>query len=86
MALLGELWRSGKTVVVVTHDLNELRHIGDDLRRIRVVGLCEGSVQFESAFTDESLSGALSELFDVVFETASLNGLPYFMLSTRTQS
>ncbi len=84
MALLGELWRSGTTVVVVTHDLNELRHIGGhDMRRIRVVGLHEGSVQFESAFTDQSLPGALSQLFDVVFDTTTLNGLPYFMLSTR---
>jgi len=83
--LLGELWREGKTVVCVTHDMNLLRQVGqtDKAEDVRVVGLCDGSVAFDESLTQPDLPAHLSALFDVQFSMLSTDGGPYFGISPR---
>ncbi len=83
--LLGELWRSGKTVVCVTHDVNLLRQVGThpEHGEVRVVGLKEGGLVFEQNLSDQSLAGHLSSLFDIHVSTLSTRGGPYFGISPK---
>ena len=87
-ALLGELWRAGKTVVCVTHDVNLLRQVGkqNDGGDIRVVGVREGSLEFDTRLGESVLSQHLSDLFQVKVETLILDGGPYFGISPREPS
>ncbi|HVY30474.1 MAG TPA: ABC transporter ATP-binding protein [Polyangiaceae bacterium] len=60
--LLGELWREGRSVVCVTHDVNLLRHLGD-AARVRVAGFDRGKLAFETRFAAPDLPERLSALF-----------------------
>ncbi len=68
--LLGELWREGKTVVCVTHDVNLLRHLGQ-AARVRVVGVAHGKLAFECGLDSAELPLRLGALFGV-----SMRSLP----------
>ena len=83
--LLGELWRAGKTVVCVTHDVNLLRQVGThpEHGEVRVVGLKEGSLAFENRLSEAGLADDLSSLFDIQVSILSSSGGPYFGISTR---
>jgi iron complex transport system ATP-binding protein len=83
--LLGELWREGKTIVCVTHDVNLLRQVGvhDDAGQVRVVGLNEGALAFDEVLSEPALPGHLSTLFDVNFSTLSTDGGPYFGIAPK---
>lgn len=83
--LLGELWREGKTVVCVTHDVNLLRQVGvhDAAGEVRVVGLNEGALVFDEVLSEPALPGHLSTLFDVNFSTLSTDGGPYFGIAPK---
>ena len=61
--LLGELWREGKSIVLVTHDINLLRHLGD-AEKVRVAGLADGKLSFEAALTSERLPAQLEGLVE----------------------
>jgi iron complex transport system ATP-binding protein len=62
--LLGELWREGRTLLCINHDVNLLHQVGD-AARVRVVGLREGRVAFDAHFSDADLPAQLSALFGV---------------------
>ena len=62
--LLGELWREGRSVVCVTHDVNLLRHLGD-AERVRVAGVADGRLRFEHALDAPELPERLGLLFGV---------------------
>ena len=81
--LLGELWRAGKTVLCVTHDVNLLRQVGThpEHGEVRVVGLKEGALAFEQNLSEPQLAAQLSSLFDIHVLTLSTQGGPYFGIS-----
>ncbi len=62
--LLGELWREGRTLICISHDVNLLHPVGD-APRLRVVGLSAGQVAFDAHFADDALPAQLSALFGV---------------------
>ena len=62
--LLGELWREGRSVVCVTHDVNLLRHLGAP-SKVRVAGVAQGRLAFECAFSAAELPERLGQLFGV---------------------
>lgn len=64
--LIGELWRSGLGVLLVTHDVNLMSELGH-ADRIRLFGLADGHVRFESTYGASDLPLRLSGLFGVGF-------------------
>lgn len=66
--LFGELWRAGRGVLCISHDVNLLSHVGD-AAAVRVVGLAQGHVRFETPYTDPELPGKLGEIFGMHFES-----------------
>ena len=71
--LLGELWREGKSLILVTHDINLLRHLGDP-ERVRVAGIARGQLAFESPLSAPELPEQLGQLFGVQMRALSLDG------------
>jgi iron complex transport system ATP-binding protein len=71
--LLGELWREGKSLAIVTHDINLLRHLGDS-ERVRVAGVAQGRLRFEAQLTAPELPEQLGQLFGVEMRAVSLAG------------
>ena len=73
-SLLGELWRRGAGLLVVTHDINLAKHLGDP-SRVRVLGLERGRVAFDTRLDEPSLRAELSQLYGVeLLEIALENG------------
>lgn len=64
--LLGELWRDGAGIVLVTHDVNLLFHLASPAR-VRVLGLRNGGTAFETTYASGELAEKLSSLFEVPF-------------------
>ena len=64
MELLRRLHETGTTVLVITHDINLLAHFGSPAA-IRVLGLKDGSIAFESRFDAASLPDELARLFGI---------------------
>ncbi len=62
--LLGELWREGRSLVCVTHDVNLLRHLGAP-EQVRVAGMAQGKLRFECALDAAELPEQLGALFGV---------------------
>jgi iron complex transport system ATP-binding protein len=71
--LLGELWREGKSLAIVTHDINLLRHLGD-AERVRVAGLAQGRLRFEARLDSPELPQQLGQLFGVEMRAVSVDG------------
>ena len=71
--LLGELWREGKSIVLVTHDINLLRHLGD-AEKVRVAGIADGKLSFEAPLTSPQLPAQLGALFGVHMRELTLDG------------
>ena len=71
--LLGELWRQGRSVVCVTHDVNLLRHLGAP-ERVRVAGVAQGKLAFETRFDAPELPQKLGQLFGVQMHELTLGG------------
>jgi len=69
--LLGELWREGRSIVCVTHDVNLLRHLGAP-ERVRVAGVSQGKLAFECLFDAPELPERLGSLFGVKLHAFSL--------------
>lgn len=61
--LFGRLWREGKGVLCITHDVNLLRHVGRD--GVRVVGMRAGRVEFESGYVSSQLASHVGGLFGI---------------------
>jgi iron complex transport system ATP-binding protein len=70
--LLGELWREGRSVVCVTHDVNLLRHLGD-APRVRVAGVADGRLRFECQLDAPELPERLGLLFGVHMRALALD-------------
>jgi iron complex transport system ATP-binding protein len=68
--LFGRLWRSGRSVLCVTHDVNLLAHTGGDPK---VVGLADGRVKFSCRYKSDDLPGHLQGLFNVPFHAVETN-------------
>jgi iron complex transport system ATP-binding protein len=71
--LLGELWREGRSIALVTHDVNLLRHLGD-APRVHIGGVAQGKLRFECSLTAPELPELLAELFGVRMRALSLDG------------
>ena len=65
--LLGELWREGRTLLCIIHDINLLEQVADT-ERVRVIGLRAGRVAFDGRFADRDLPAALGALFGIHME------------------
>jgi ABC-type cobalamin/Fe3+-siderophores transport system ATPase subunit len=81
--LLGELWREGRTIVCINHDVNLLNHLGDPAQ-VRIVGLRAGRIAFESRLADEILPERLSRLFGV--EMDAIQGAAQRIIVPRARS
>lgn len=71
--LIGELWRDGKGVVCVTHDVNLLRHLGAPAQ-VRLAGLAERRLQFQTTLADPALPEALGQLFGIQMRALPFEG------------
>ena len=85
--LLGEQWRSGKTVVCVTHNINRLRELGspEELANVRVIGLNTGSIAFDTGFHDAALANHLSKLFGATFTPLPFEDRPHFAVTPQRE-
>jgi iron complex transport system ATP-binding protein len=81
--LLGELWREGRTLLCINHDVNLLHHVGD-AAQVRVVGLRAGRLAFDAPFSDPALPTHLSVLFGL--ELDSLQGSEQRFIVPRRRS
>jgi iron complex transport system ATP-binding protein len=84
-SLLGELWRRGAGLLVVTHDINLAKHLGDP-SRVRVLGLQRGSIVFDAKLDDDSLRAELSQLYGVELLELSLENGRHFVPTGRLTS
>jgi len=84
--LLGELWREGRSILCINHDVNLLHHIGDGGRaaRARVVGLRAGRFVFDVPFDSAALPAQLGDLFGMDME--SLQGSEQRFIVPRSRS
>ena len=66
---IGQQWESGRTLLCTTHDIGLLGHLGhgEGLARVRVVGLKEGAVLFNTTYGDADFSQHLEHVFGVPF-------------------
>ena len=70
--LFGRLWRAGRGILCITHDINMLRHVGGS--DLRVIGLGAGRIQFESSFAARDLPEKVGALFNVPMEVIEARG------------
>ena len=70
---LGELWREGRTLFCISHDVNLLLRVGD-AERVRVIGLHGGRIAFDARLSDRDLPAHLSALFEIHMDSISANG------------
>jgi len=71
--LLGELWREGRSIVCINHDVNLLQQVGD-AARVRVVGLRAARLAFEAQLSDNALPAELGALFGIEMAALESNG------------
>jgi ABC-type cobalamin/Fe3+-siderophores transport system ATPase subunit len=83
--LLGELWREGRTLVCINHDVNLLNHLGESAR-VRVVGLREGRIAFEAPFSDPRLPSQLGALFGVEMDALESGTQRFIVPRARSRS
>lgn len=69
--LFGELWRQGKGVLCITHDVNLLAHAGQG---VTVAGLREGKLKFQQPFESPDLPEKLQALFNTPFTAIATEG------------
>jgi len=81
--LLGELWREGRSILCINHDVNLLHQVGDPAR-VRVVGLHAGRVAFDTPLDAPGLPAQLGDLFGL--EMDSLQGREQRFIVPRTRS
>jgi iron complex transport system ATP-binding protein len=75
---LGQLWRSGHGLVVVTHDLNLAAQLGSP-ERLRVLGLRSGRIAFDSTLAAETLTRDLTELYGTSLCEVELHGQRHWL-------
>jgi len=79
--MISEQWRSGRSVVCVTHDINLLSQLApsESAHKVRVLGLRDGSPAFEMRLNDKGLRAALESVFAMHLEVAEVAGRSYFL-------
>lgn len=79
--LVGRLWRSGLGILCVTHDINVLAHAAEqhEARQVRVVGMANGRVIFESLYDAPELGEQLSALFGVRMRAVTVDNRRIFV-------
>jgi iron complex transport system ATP-binding protein len=84
--MISEQWQAGRSVVCVTHDINLLSQLAPsgDAGKVRVLGLREGSTDFEMPLNDVRLREALESVFSMHLEVAEVAGRSYFLPTSRT--
>jgi iron complex transport system ATP-binding protein len=60
--LLGEMWREGKTLLTITHDINLISHM-PNANDVRVVGIRAGTLGFDKRFDAHELPADLATIF-----------------------
>jgi ABC-type enterochelin transport system ATPase subunit len=82
--MISEQWRSGRSVVCVTHDINLLSQLAPagSAHEVRVLGLRDGKPAFEMRLDDKHLREALQSVFSMQFEVAEVAGRSYFLPSS----
>lgn len=70
---LGELWRAGKGVVIVSHDVRLAQMLGAP-DEVVVLGMKDGRVAMRTALSDPQLPSLLSSVYDVPFLSMSEAG------------
>ncbi|HTA88306.1 MAG TPA: ABC transporter ATP-binding protein [Polyangiaceae bacterium] len=84
--LLAQLWREGRTIVCINHDVNLLNHLGN-AERVRVVGLSAGQIAFELPLSDDALPEQLGALFGVEMDALRIGTAQRFIVPrARSQS
>ena len=83
--LLGELWREGRTLLCISHDVNLLHHVGD-AARLRVVGLRGGRIAFEAALSDAGLPDQFAALFGIEVDSLQGHGQRFIVPRQRSQA
>ncbi|NNC16717.1 ABC transporter ATP-binding protein [Corallococcus exiguus] len=77
---MGHLWRAGRGILCVTHDVNVISHAhAPGTRAPRVVGLFQGRVAFERNHDAPDLGEQLGELFGVRMHGTSVEGHRVFV-------
>ncbi|HYQ03838.1 MAG TPA: metal ABC transporter ATP-binding protein [Polyangiaceae bacterium] len=83
--LLGELWREGRSILCINHDVNLLHQVGD-AARLRVVGLRAGKLVFDAAFDAPALPEQIGTLFGVEMESVQGSEQRFLMPRSRSKS
>ena len=83
--LLGELWREGRTMLCISHDVNLLNQLGDP-ERVRVIGLSAGQLAFDATLNDTSLPARLGALFGVEMRAVPVGEQRFILPLGRSQS
>ncbi|MCY1047281.1 ABC transporter ATP-binding protein [Corallococcus sp. bb12-1] len=77
---MGQLWRTGRGLLCVTHDVNVLTHVRvPGTRSPRVVGLAQGRVAFDADYDAPDLGEHLGALFGVRMHSTSVDGHRVFV-------
>ncbi len=82
--LLGELWREGRTLVCITHDVNLLHQLGD-AEHVRVIGLRAGRLAFDARFANPELPAQLGALFDLDMAALDSHGQRFIVPRPRRE-
>lgn len=80
--LLGELWREGRSVLCINHDVNLLHQVGD-AARVRVVGLRAGRLEFDARLDAPALPEHIGDLFGVAMESVQGSDQRFIMPRSR---
>ena len=69
-------WKKGTTMVLITHNINLLlRSVPDEYKhKVRILGIHEGSVQFEDTLNSPALATQISKLYQLPVEVISAFG------------
>ena len=71
-SLIAQLWRKGRGVLCITHDVNMLRHVSSP--DVRVVGMAHGRTQFETTYGASDLPESVGQLFNVQMDVVESSG------------
>jgi iron complex transport system ATP-binding protein len=80
---LGELWREGRTLLCINHDVNLLHQVGS-AERVRVIGLHQGRIAFDARFADPDLPTHMSALFGIQMDAITGNGQRFIVPRPRS--
>jgi iron complex transport system ATP-binding protein len=74
--LLGREWRSGRGLLLITHDINLLAALGppEEHGRFRVIGLRDGHQHWELPYNAPNLPEALEDLLDLRLHSVDVGG------------